>query len=224
MSEPSHPLPAELRARVLEAVACEPVPTRAVGRLRQIRTLVLGFGFLLGLLALAGPRNAGRPPGYVVAMLLAWLPVASLATWAGVARGRSMLGRSAMIRAAVVVLTPLALLVTWAVVAMIWPSTLHDSSGPKQHVICDAATFVLSLGPLLAFAAIRRGSDPVTPRLTGAAIATVAAAWSAIVLNLLCAFTAPIHILLGHVAPVVLLALIGTVLTARTVAVRAKTG
>jgi hypothetical protein len=223
VSGPSTPLPAELRARILEAARNEPVPTRAAGRIRRIRALSLGFGALLAALAILGPRNAGRPPGYVLAMLVAWLPIAALATWAGVSPGKSMLGRPAALRAAVVVLTPLAMVVTWVAVAQAWPSTLHDASGPRQHVFCDGLTFALSLGPLLAFAAIRRASDPVTPRLTGAAIATVAAAWGAIVLNLLCAFTAPIHILLGHVAPVVFLALVGTVLTARTVAVRTKT-
>lgn len=221
---PLPPLPPELRARVIEAARREAIPTRTVGTRRRTRALAMGFGSLLAMLAILGPRPMGRPDGYIVAVVLAWLPIAAAATWAGVAQGRSMLGRPAPWLVAVVVLTPVVMMAAWACVALAWPATLHDASGPKQHFICDVMTLALSAGPLVAFGVLRRGSNPVTPRLTGAALGTAAAAWGAIVLHLVCGFTAPLHILLGHMLPIVLLALIGTVLTARTVAVRTKTG
>jgi len=215
------PLPPELRDRVLAAVEREPVPSRASGARRRVRAVLLGFGSLLASLAFLGIRTHGRPDGYMVALFLAWLPIAAAATWAGVAQGRSMLGRPAGWLVGVAVLTPLALLAAWAGVAMAWPSTLHDASGPHQHLVCDIATLSFSVGPLFAFAALRRGSDPVTPRLTGAAIATAAAAWGALALHLVCGFTAPVHILLGHVLPVVIVTLAGALLLARRVGVRA---
>jgi hypothetical protein len=180
---------------------------------------VIGFGSLLASLAALGVRPHDRPHGYVAALFFAWLPIAVAATWAGVSRGRSMLGRPAGWLVGVVALTPVALLAVWAGVAMVWPSILHDTSGARETVICDVVTISFSIGPLLAFNALRKRTDPVTPRLTGAAIGTAAAAWGAIALHLVCAWTAPLHIVLGHVAPVVLVALAGALIISRRVAI-----
>jgi hypothetical protein len=217
---PMPPLPPEVRDRVLAAIEREPAPSRAVGARRRLRAVAVGFGSLLASLVYLGVRPHGRPAGYIVAVVLAWLPIAAVATWAGVGRGRSMLGRPAGWLVAVVALTPVALLAGWAGSAMGWPSTLHDASGAREHLVCDVVTLAFSIGPLLAFGTLRRGTDPVTPRLTGAAIGTAAAAWGAIAMHLVCGFTRPVHILLGHVAPVVFVALIGAVLTSRRVAIR----
>jgi hypothetical protein len=222
MSTP--PLPPELRARILAAVDGESVPTRAVRTRRAVLGLAVGFGALLLALVAHGIRTHGRPVGYMAALAASWLPIAAAATWAGVARGRSMLGRPLSWLYAVVAVTPLAMFATWAIVALFWPSTFHDASGPKQHLICDTATIFLSIGPLLALGAYRRGTALLTPRLAGAAIGTAAAAWAAIVLHLFCGFTRPFHILVGHILPVVLVAWVGSILTARTVAIRTKTG
>jgi hypothetical protein len=220
----SAPLPpSHLRDRVLEAVKREPVPTRDAGDRRRTRAVVIGFGVLL-LTTILIARSHGRPTGYIVAVTLAWTPVAALATWAGVSRGRSMLGRPAPWLAAVVALTPVALMVAWTGIALAWPAMLHDSAGPGQHLICNVMTLLLSIGPLLAFGRLWRRGEPVNPRLKGAAIGTAAAAWGAVSLHLICAFTRPFHILVGHVAPVLLVAAIGALLTARTVAVRSQTG
>jgi hypothetical protein len=217
---PVPPLPPELRGRILAAVEREPIPTRTTGARRRATALAIGFGSLLGSLIYLGIRSHGRPAGYMVALFVAWLPIAGVATWAGVSRGRSMLGRPAGWLVAVIALTPVALLSAWAGVASAWPSTLHDASGLHQHIVCDIATLSFSVGPLLAFSAVRRRTDPVTPRLTGAAIGTAAAAWGALALHLVCGFTAPVHMLFGHALPVAVVALVGAVLVSRRVAVR----
>jgi hypothetical protein len=213
-------LPPELRDRILAAVEREPVPTRTAGIRRSVIAVGIGFGSLLASLVCLGVRPHGRPSGYILALFLAWVPIAAVATWAGVSRGRSMLGRPAGWLVAVIALTPVALMAAWFVIALGWPTTLHDASGVHQHLVCDIATLAFSVGPLLAFGAVRRRSDPVTPHLTGAAIGTAAAAWAALALHLVCGFTAPLHILLGHVLPIALVALVGAVLTAQRVAVR----
>lgn len=214
------PLPPDLRDRVLAAVEREPAPTRATGARRRARAVALGFGSLLAALVFLGVRAHGRPPGYIAAIFLTWFPIAAAATWAGVGQGRSMLGRPSGWLVAVVALTPIALFAGWAAVAMAWPSTFHDASGPRQHLVCDLATFAFSIGPLLAFSRLRRGTDAVTPWLTGAAIGTASAAWGALALHLVCGFTGPVHIVLGHVAPVVLITFAGALLTASRVALR----
>ena len=217
----------ELRERILEAVRQEAVPSRLYGGRRRVRAVVIGFAVPLAVLAMSyfgGPRAHERPLGYIAALALAWLPIAAVATWAGVGQGRSMLGRPAAWGISVVALTPAALLAAWAGVASVWPSTLDDPSGPPQHVVCNVMTLIFAVGPLVAFGVLRRRSDPVNPHLTGAAIGAAAAAWAALVLHVLCGFTSAEHILLGHIAPVVLVTLIGALCTARTVAIRAKTG
>ncbi|HLK41259.1 MAG TPA: NrsF family protein [Polyangiaceae bacterium] len=218
----SRPSP-ELRARVLAAVRAEPVPSRPAGTWRSVAIVALGLGsvVLLGQ-AGGGPQLRERPLGYVVALALVWLPIATLATWAGFGRGRSMLGRPAGWSFAVAVGTPAALLVTWLGVAVAWPETMQDASGGQAHLVCLLATLLLSVGPLVAFFVVRRGGDPVAPHLSGAATAAAAGAWGAAALPLFCGFTAPLHIAVGHVLPVALMAALGALLGGWVFAVRAR--
>src|SRR5271155_2456369 len=101
----------DLRARVLEAARRERVRTRAQGL--RARGLIVAIGFaapLVLLLFLGGPTPQGRPVEYVWLLALAYAALAGAATWAGVARGHSMLGRPTAWRIVVVTLTPVALL------------------------------------------------------------------------------------------------------------------
>jgi hypothetical protein len=221
-----HPpeLPAHLRARILDALRSEPVPPRAEGARRSALALALGFVTMTAiLLAISVPNLRGRPLAYVEVLVLVWTPVTIAATWAGVARGGSMLGRSPRWLLATAILTPLVLLLSWIPVTIDWPETLVDSSETVHHLRCIAVTLGLSLGPFVAFAWVRRGSDPISPWLTGAAIGTAAAAWGALMLPLICGFTSPVHMLIGHFLPIVLIAAIGAALGGRLVAVRART-
>jgi hypothetical protein len=221
MSSPS--LPSELRARILAAARAEPVAPRTAG-LR--RNLLLVAGALVLPVALSvmvhGPDAGGRPCGYVVALAAAWLLVSALATWGGVLRGSSMLGRPASWRLVVATLTPAALLVTAAVAAAMWPQTVVDDATARNHVICIVFTFLCALGPLTAFALMRRRSDPVAPRLTGAAIGAASGAWGALAIELHCGHASPEHILLGHLLPVAMLAGVGILVGHVFVSIRAK--
>jgi hypothetical protein len=217
-------LPPDLRSRVLAAVETEPVPTRAVGNRRRAIYVAIGFGVMLLLFAGRGLRMHERPPGYVLALALCWVPIAVVATWAGVTSGRSMLGRPLAWRVAVIALTPVAMMATWFGVALAWPQMFHDHSTFQRIEICNGGTLLFALGPFVSFLALRRRTDPVSPRLTGAAIGTAAAAWAAVVLHLMCGYTSLDHMLFGHVLPVSILAGVGALLAARTVAIRAKTG
>jgi hypothetical protein len=133
-----------------------------------------------------------------------------------------MLGRSKAWRIAVAALTPAAMLAAWLPVAFAWPQTLIDTSGLRAHLICVVTTLALAAGPLVAFAWLRRGSDPASPRLTGAALGAAAGAWGDVAHVPICGFTAPAHILIGHILPVVLLALVGVIIGDRVVALRAE--
>jgi hypothetical protein len=214
---------ADLRARVLAATRAEPSPTRAARVRRSALVVAAGFAPAVILSSLiGGPSVDGRPLSYMLALTLAWLLIGTTATWGGVARGPSMLGRPSAWKIVVAVVTPAALVATAIVAGVAWPETLGDPASTRAHVVCIALTLVCGLGPLVAFAFVRRGSDPVSPRLTGAGIGAAAGAWGAVAIELHCGHTSLMHITLGHVAPVLVLGLLGLIVGDRVVAVRAK--
>ncbi|MDP9150709.1 MAG: NrsF family protein [Myxococcota bacterium] len=220
----------ELRDRVLAAVAAEPVDARAGGARRHLAVLVAGFGLMVPVsVVLGGPGFRGRPPGYVVAIVISWFALAVATSWAGVSRGRSMLGRSPLWRAFTAAATPATLLVVSLVAGRIWPQMLQEAPGAHKRVlwfvappqiVCLVATPLFASGPLLAFALVRRASDPVAPRVTGAALGAAAAAWAAVAIALHCSRGSVHHVVVGHVLPAALLPLVGAALCSQIVAVR----
>lgn len=214
---------AELRARVMAAVAGEPVPARPEGERRRAAVAIgAGAALVVGSLAAARPSLAGRPTAYVGALLAAWALVGVIATWAATTRGRSMLGRSPGWRLAVALGTPLALVVTSMAAAAVWPSPALELP-PAAHAICFAMTFGLAVGPLVLLLVLHGATDPVRPGLTASSLAAAAGAWGAVAITLHCGVATPEHVLLGHVLPVALLAAAG-VATGRFVAVRVENG
>jgi hypothetical protein len=142
------PPPGDLRARVLAAASAEPVSPRAVGTRRSTSALVAGFMVPIAIsLYLGWPTSGGRPVAYVAALSVAWLGVGLAATWGGVSRGQSMLGRSAVVRLVVATLTPVALLATSLVAALAWPQTLIDDATMGSHLVCVVFTLLCALGP-----------------------------------------------------------------------------
>lgn len=214
--------PPDLRARVLAAAASEPVPARSAGLPRQAAIVALGFAASIGLLlAIGGPGARSRSSAYYLMLAALWLGVTGLALWAGVARGRSMLGRPPWARAAVATSTPLALLATAALAGGAVPPG-GEVAGVHEHVVCAAFTVLFALGPLAALAALRRRGDPVAPRLSGAAMGAAAGAWGAVSIELRCEHAQLDHVVLGHVLPVVALVLLGIILGDRVLALRAR--
>jgi hypothetical protein len=214
--------PPDLRARVLAEARSSPVAPRAAGSWRRTFASCLGVGASFAILmSIGGPGPYGRPPAYTLALAALWLLVGVTAAWAGVARGRSMLGRPSSWRALVVVLTPVALVVTALFAGEMWPPPVKVAD-MSRHLVCMAFTVLMALGPLVAFTFLRRGSDPVAPRLTGAAIGAVSGAIGALGIELRCSHATLLHVTVGHVLPVALLALVGALVAGRVVAVRAR--
>jgi hypothetical protein len=235
---------ADLRPGILDAVRREPAPPRPVESRRRILLVAFGFasagaiaivkrGFdraidpplptgsgrrLWHVVTEGGAAAQDRPLGYVVTLELIWLLVAGWATWVGMARGRSMLGRSSASKIAVATLTPAALILTWLVVAfawiravlpLAWVEVMNDGPDGHFHTCCALMSLAYAAGPLLAFLAIRRGRDLASPIQAGAAIGAAAGAWGAVVHFPFCQCTSPLHVALGHVLPVVVLATLG---------------
>jgi hypothetical protein len=217
--------PADLRARVLEAAQREPARPRAAGARARALVVAAGFAGMLGVAAwLGGPRARGRPLGYCLLVAASWTALAALATWAGVARGRSMLGRPLAWRIVVAAFTPAVLLAAALAAGLLWPATLAGTTTMASNLWCDLFTTLFALGPLVAFAVVRRRSDPLAPRLSGAALGAAAGAWGALGMALHCGDARPVHIVLGHLLPVAVLTLVGVLVGDRVVAVRGENG
>ena len=69
---------------------------------------------------------------------------------------------------------------------------------------------------------MRLRRDPLSPRLAGAAMGAVAGAWGAVVHFPFCECTSPLHMALGHVLPVVLLAALGAAMGGPLLALRVE--
>ena len=120
-----------------------------------------------------------------------------------------MLGRPWQWLVAVAVATPLLLLGVAYLGYVWWPAAAMGDCPPRAHAMCFAFATAMAVGPLAAFAFVRRHTDPVHPRLTGAAIGAAAGSWGALAIGAHCGGTMPLHILAGHVLPLLLLMLLG---------------
>jgi hypothetical protein len=197
------------------------VAPRPAYRLRRALALAGGVALSAGILLFTGgPGGYGRPSSYYVTLAAAWLAIGVSAAWLGVARGRSMLGRPASQRLLVAVLTPIALAVS-ALIAGVVVHPLLRPTGLLEHTRCISFTVLMAFGPLVAFTFARRGSDPVAPRFTGAAIGAAAGALGALGIELRCSHAGMFHVLLAHVLPVVALAFVGAFLAGRFIDVQA---
>ena len=210
----------ELRARVLAQAAQQPAPTRAQYTARQ--RIVISLVLLVSLIvffAWGGLRAAPRPGKLVLETSLGSAIVAIAVALAALGRGRSMLGRSRGWLAGVVLVTPLALF-GWRVLASAqYPGMMVEWS-ERPGLRCFAFSSTLALVPLLSELWLRRGSDQVHPVMTAASFGAAAGAGAWVFVDLWCPVGYVPHLLLGHVAPVVLLSALSALLGSRLLKLR----
>ncbi len=77
---------------------------------------------------------------------------------------------------------------------------------------CAAMTLVQGALPLAALVIPRRGTNPVHPVVSGAALGMTAGAWTAMMAYLRCAHSGALHCILAHVVPTLVLTAIGALL------------
>ena len=218
---------ADLRARVLAAVAAEASPTRADLRRRNlliglaaaasglgafaIFAALMSEGHLLRLGGEVAPHQyLERPVGLVATSVGGALVVAATALWLALRRGRSMLGRSRRPLLFGAALIPISLL-AWKVGCSIAFGASMVAWPERPGERCLALSLFVAAGPLLSFLAIRR-SAPVQPALNGAVIGFAAGAFAWVAADLWCPIAYVPHVLLGHVLPLGVLAGAGALL------------
>jgi hypothetical protein len=123
-----------------------------------------------------------------------------------------MLGRPrGVLLAAVVASAPLLAIVAVLAAAM-WPEPAAEHVEGGVHLACGAMSVLQGALPLVALMLPRRGSDPVHPAVTGAALGMTAGAWTVVMAYLRCPHAAAMHCVLAHVVPTLILTALGAVL------------
>jgi hypothetical protein len=100
-------------------------------------------------------------------------------------------------------------------VLFLWMQVFHGSYvQPFQAVgyLCLRYTLFMSAVPLAAFLVLRRAIEPRYPSALGAGAGAACASWAGALVDLWCPLTDPMHVLVGHVAPLVVATLVGAVL------------
>jgi hypothetical protein len=215
--------PAELKARVVDAVRRTPSPLRAEARREVRRALLATIAVVTALFfAVDGIHHSrGRPAWFLAASVGLWGAVALLAlraAWrAGVAFGAGSLTSLAM----VTVGAPAALLAGSLLLAHWDPGVVQIH--PERHGLhCFALTLVAAMCPLVGLSRARRSSDPMHPIASGSALGVACGACAGVMVDLWCPVAAPTHVLVGHVLPMGVLALFGAALGARVIAMRPR--
>jgi hypothetical protein len=210
LSEPeSRASPSERRARLLGLVAAEPSPSRLEVQKRALAWSALGLLVPLGGFALlGGVRQGPRPSALLLATALGTASIALVALGLALGRAGRTLGPTRARLLAVALLPPLLLTLwkvgvssTFAGMTELWPA--------RPGLRCFGLSLLFGIVPLSAFLVARRASDPVHPRSFGAALGAAAGLWAATLVDLWCPVAYPLHVVLGHALPALLLAGLG---------------
>ena len=212
-------LPPDHKARMLAALSKQPSRPRAQAANRGRMAWLAGIALAFALFAASGFRLGTRPVAFVAVSAAGWAVLGVVALVFSYGRGGSMLGRDARTLRVVVAGAPAALVWMLECIAM-WPDA-GDADAPRlAHIACFVYSMFIAAGPFAAMAWIRRGSDPVKPRLTLAAYGAAAGLLAGVLMDVHCAYANVEHVLLGHVLPVAGFAALGFLLGERILGVR----
>jgi len=202
----------ELRTRTIAAVTTCPSRTHRAFRARTILLMTSSVAASLVIFFLAGGlRAAQRPESLVAGTLGGGLAIAVLSVFAGIYRGRSMLPRPGWQLVLIVTLVPAALF-TWKIAwSARYPGMMVDWP-ERPGLRCLVLTVAMGIIPLVTLVSLCRNSEPLRPGLVGAAMGVAVGAGAWVFLELWCPVAYPHHLLIGHVAPALALAMIGAVL------------
>lgn len=202
----------ELRARTLAAAREHPSRTHRAFRAHVILWMTSSVAISLAIFLLAGGwRASRRPESLLVGTMAGTLTVAVLAVLAGIHRGRSMLPRPRWQLALLVALVPAALFAWKVVWSARYPGMMVDWP-ERPGLRCLLLTLAIGPGPLVSLILLYRNSEPVRPGLAGGAMGVAVGAVAWVFLELWCPVAFPRHLLIGHVAPMLLLAILGSIL------------
>jgi hypothetical protein len=199
----------DLRARVLAEAAAAPSPTRVAHRRRVLVVLAVGaLATALLFMAMGGFAAGARPIELIAATAGSAILAAVVLTRLSAGRRGSMLGQPrSVLLAAVVVAAPLLALVA-LLATRVWPAAESEPVA-GAYAACGVMSLAQGALPLLALLVLRRGTDPVHPMVTGAAMGMTAGAWSVVMAYLRCPHAEATHGIVAHVLPTLVLTALG---------------
>ena len=212
----------DLKQRILTAAAADPSPAR--GRISAGSAVLVGSAVVTPLLLfflVGGVRAEPRPLSLVLATGLGALAIAACALFVALGRGPSMLGRARGWLIGTAVVAPLAF-VTWKIAFSAGVPEMMSAWSSRPGYRCFALTAALGSWPFFVMAWLRRGSDPTHPRSLGLALGVSAGAAAVALVDLWCPVGHVRHLVAGHVAPMLVLGLLGILAGQRILAVRAR--
>jgi hypothetical protein len=210
----------ELRARTLAAARRHPSRTHRVFRVHMILWMISSVAIsLASFLVAGGLRPASRPESLLVGTMAGALTVAVLAVLVGIHRGRSMLPRPRWQLAVLVALVPAALFAWKIAWSARYPGMMVDWP-ERPGLRCFLLTLAMGVGPLVSLMVLHRNSEPIRPGLVGGAMGITVGAVAWVFLELWCPVAFPRHLLIGHVAPALVLAILGSILGRATMGLR----
>jgi hypothetical protein len=208
-----------LRARVLAAAAATPSTTRSRGR--AAGAVLLAASVAVGASVFEGvggfAHGAGRPLRITLALAGGWMAVSALLAWLVVGRGGATLARRPLVVGAAAIATPFAL--------FCWMHLFNGTYLEPYDAIgfrCLRYTLIVSALPLATFLGLRRAVEPRHPAVLGAGAGAACAAWAGALIDLWCPLTNTMHVLVGHVAPLVAATLVGAAVGQFTLGVRPR--
>jgi hypothetical protein len=211
----------DLKEQLLESVRSTPSRTRGSSRVGA--WLILPSSCLVAAVLFFSfdgvHHGQGRPAWFYTASLLGWTAVAALSLWAALSRGGSAVGRSGAWLFTIAAGTPAILLAMMYAFAIAEPEVtlLHPE---RLGLKCLGLALAGAAFPMLGLMLVRRGSDPVHPAATGAALGAACGACAGVMVELWCPVGAPRHVAVGHVLPIVVVAILGASIGSRFIAMR----
>jgi len=180
-----------------------------------LRWLLLGWTAVLLATIASGSFRPGvgeqlaSTPRFVLECLVGWVVGAS-AIWAALSSGIPGNGSTSKRGRAVVLLAA-----SWAAMVaagLVWP-LFPDSMAGKRH-LCHMETILFAVPPLILGLAMMRKRLTLEPRWTGFLMGLAAGSIPALIMQWACMYD-PLHVLQLHLAPALLVAVVGWVIAPR---------
>jgi hypothetical protein len=207
-------LPRDLPASLLASIERTPSPTRRSARAYQWLVLPVSAVVAAALYAAYdGPEQGrgGRDTWFYVASAMTWATVAVLSLRGALGRGAGASWRSRTALLACAVGTPAMLFGAMIALGSLDPAMM-EIHPEKWGRMCLPLTLAAASLPLLALTYARRESDPVHPAMSGAALGSACGAAAGVMVELWCPVSTVRHIAIGHILPILLLALMGAIM------------
>jgi hypothetical protein len=205
--------------RVRRDLERHPSPTRRRLRARRAATIALSLLPLPATVLIRGVCVGERPLAYAIALVGCAVVASSMSAWIlfGGRAGGLWSPRARLFTLAVA--APLGLALGQACAMILWRSALSPSA-PVESVRCFVSSLVCGALALTGLAFAFRRSDPIAPAATGAALGAMVSCLVDVAQMLQCPFGDAHHLLTGHLAPVVVLGGLGSLLARRLLAIR----